>query len=73
MIRKCLAAQENICKECNYACPKCGVKKWSINEECQLCIDCEQKELKRANISIKDLKNANVVREKNPVIVIFGK
>ena len=72
MTRKCLAAQKGICTECNCACPKCGVKKWSINEDCQLCNDCEQKELERANISINDLKNADVVREENPVIVIFG-
>ena len=73
MIRKCLAARENACTECNYACPKCGVKKWSINEECQLCIDCEEKELKRADISIGDLKSAKVIKEENPVLVIFGK
>ena len=72
MIRKCLAAQENACTECNYACPKCGIRKWRINEECQLCIDCEQKELERANISIKDLKNAKVIKEEHPVILIYG-
>ena len=73
MIRKCLAAQKGICTECNYACPKCGVKKWRVNEECELCRDCEQKELKRANITIEDLKDATVVKEEHPVILIYGK
>ena len=72
MIRKCLAAQESIYTECNCACPSCGVKKYSVDEDCQLCNDCEEKELKRASITIEDLKDSMIVKEENPIIILFG-
>ena len=72
MIRKCLAAQKGACIKCNYSCPSCGVRKYSINEECQLCNDCEEKELKRVNMVIEDLKNSKVTRKQNLVITVFG-
>jgi hypothetical protein len=72
MIRKCLAAQKSVCTECNCACPSCGIRKYSVNEDCQLCRDCEEKELKRANVTIDDLRSSIVIKEENPAIILFG-
>lgn len=70
--RKCLAAQKSICI-CDCHCISCGVSKHNVSEECQLCMDCEKDQLKKANIpTIYDLKNSIVVKEENPAVIFLN-
>lgn len=66
--RKCLAAQQNSCNECNNPCIACGTKKFTVNTDCELCKSCEKD---RLSPSVLDrMKNAEVRREKHPLIII---
>lgn len=70
MIRKCKAAQESLCYNCTCACPACGTKKFSVDEDCALCMYCEEQyPIKQEKEENQEIKILNV---ENPAVLYIN-
>ena len=72
--RKCLAAQEGLCYHCDSPCIACGTKKFSVNEDCELCLYCEDQypiKQKKKKYEKPDIREAIVIVEERPTVILL--
>lgn len=71
-VRKCKAAEQGLCYNCDTVCVACGTKRFSVFEGCALCMYCEsgypikQKDDKEQLINLIIVKEApkDFIKEK---------
>lgn len=69
MIRKCKAAQESLCYDCETACVVCGTKKFSVDEDCTLCMYCEEQYPVKQEIDETDIE---IINMENPAVIYLN-